>query len=376
MTISVEVMSVTSGSVTPAVQHQLDDRISVFYDTETLAIILRCKSKKSGLVDTTVWGWWGKSSQAGDKEKTKLNELARRYGTTLVSVSQYAEPVDMVRALGGCLAIRQGTRAHWSSENTTMHLVRCHNDLIFIDELELDVKNMCSGFSYCFSLLGTQYVWHGCGSVRAERETALRYARALTSSVGEEVVELSEGNDEDEMFWTILGDGAFAKADYWRWRPTIDPAERDARAWRVDASASECLSPAHAFWQSADIDQHVYVVDCVWEYYVVIGQNARGKRRDIGLGISVAKDMSIAVSSARPYSPNVHVVILPSQLPLDLKLGFRGIDVEFINQGKAPDHINILSSDEALNHMSTTLWDRRHLQNPHMLPLGVDISHI
>lgn len=28
----------------------------------------------------------------------------------------------------------QGTRAHWSSENTTMHLVRSTNGVTFIDE--------------------------------------------------------------------------------------------------------------------------------------------------------------------------------------------------------------------------------------------------
>lgn len=38
------------------------------------------------------------------------------------------------------LTVGQGTRAHWSPENTTMHLVRSINGVTFIDELELVSK--------------------------------------------------------------------------------------------------------------------------------------------------------------------------------------------------------------------------------------------
>jgi hypothetical protein len=134
-----------------------------------------------------------------------------------------------------------------------MHLVRSFNGLIVIEERDLvsthnqpaccslksaqNVQNLCSGFSYCLSILDTLYVWHGRGSKETERAEALEYAQGLASNGGN-VIELSEGeNDDDEMFWMILGDEEYAKADHWRWRRTSPSAV--SRMWRVDASSSQ-----------------------------------------------------------------------------------------------------------------------------------------
>jgi hypothetical protein len=131
-----------------------------------------------------------------------------------------------------------------------MHLVRQFNGLIFIDEHDLvrgiftrrsvaydpvvlqNVKNLCSGFSYCISILQTLYVWYGRGSVLQERQAALAYAQTLAGRDAS-VIELTEGeNDDDEMFWMILGDDDYAKADYWQWRQSA--ADVHPRIWRVD----------------------------------------------------------------------------------------------------------------------------------------------
>jgi len=46
-------------------------------------------------------------------------------------------------------------------------------------------------------------------------------------------IELFEGgSDADEIFWMILGDDDFARADYWRWRPSC--SERDPLTWKID----------------------------------------------------------------------------------------------------------------------------------------------
>jgi hypothetical protein len=73
------------------------------------------------------------------------------------------------------------------------------------------------------------------------------------------------------------------------------------------------------------------------------------------------------VASARPYAPTVHTIILPSQLPRDLRLNFRDLDELSIvsmmsvallsiyglsqNNSNIPDHMNILSSTDALDHV-------------------------
>lgn len=83
--ISVEVMSIvgTNASV-------VSDS-SIFYDTEVLAVVHRFKTKSSGLVGTKVWSWSGKHSKPGEKEERKLQELARRYNTTLVTIFLYSQ---------------------------------------------------------------------------------------------------------------------------------------------------------------------------------------------------------------------------------------------------------------------------------------------
>jgi len=66
---------------------QISSPFNIFYDSELLAIVHRAKSKASGLVTTNVWGWHGKNRSASENEKRKLEELAKRYGTSLVQSS-------------------------------------------------------------------------------------------------------------------------------------------------------------------------------------------------------------------------------------------------------------------------------------------------
>jgi hypothetical protein len=79
-TVSVDVLSIV-GSTSSAII----SGTSIFYETEVLAIIQRAKVKSRGLVDTKVWGWIGKDAQFGPKEEKTLGDLAKRYGTQLVS---------------------------------------------------------------------------------------------------------------------------------------------------------------------------------------------------------------------------------------------------------------------------------------------------
>lgn len=93
---------------------------------------------------------------------------------------------------------------------------------------------MCSAFSYCFSLLGSIYVWHGCGSTSREREASIEYAHMLSPDPVTPIELFEGGNDADEIFWMVLGEEEFAKADYWRWRHSW--SDYDPRIWKVDTS--------------------------------------------------------------------------------------------------------------------------------------------
>jgi len=80
-TISVEVLSINDGNVIPVLRDT-----DIFYDTEALAIVHRAKSRENGLVSTKVWCWRGKKCQFGERGEKKAGELARRYGSELVSI--------------------------------------------------------------------------------------------------------------------------------------------------------------------------------------------------------------------------------------------------------------------------------------------------
>ncbi|KAG5648543.1 hypothetical protein DXG03_003154 [Asterophora parasitica] len=288
-TISVEVMAITGTTASNVTKD-----LAIFYDTEILAIIHRSKSKLSGLVSTAVWGWEGKRATLGEREQRKLQELAQRYGTTTNVVHQHLEPSLLVHVLGGVLAIRQGTRAHWSSDNTAMHLVRSLGGVIVVDEKDLNVTNLCSAYSYCVSILDSVYVWYGHGSTPTERKAALEYGQNLKTSMPP--IELTEDESaNDEMFWMILGNEDYANADYWKWRRSSSIA--DPRIWRVRADlGKDSVTSVDFFSHETDIHDSVYIIDCIWEFYVVVGSDARAHRKDIELALRVS---SVSVSYAR-----------------------------------------------------------------------------
>ncbi|KAF9529441.1 hypothetical protein CPB83DRAFT_765018 [Crepidotus variabilis] len=369
-TISVDVLSIVANA---AVTISKDS--DIFFENEILAVVHRVKSKSSGLATTSVWCWMGRETQLGDKEEKKLSELAKRYGTTPKFIHQLSEPSELVQILGGRLAIRQGSRNHWTSENTTMHLVRSLNDVILVDEHDLSIRNLCSAFSYCFTILGSIYIWHGCGSTPKERQAALSYAQTLSPDPVSPT-ELVEGeNDDDELFWMMLGDEDFARADYWRWRRAS--AEVDPSIWRIDCrNPSKLSSPVEFLSTERNLQASVYIINCVWEFFVLVGKEARGERQAILTALQIAKRMSEEVASGRPFKPTVHVLIVPSQLPVDLRLGIRDMDEAWLNNGEIPHHLNLISCVNAEEHLKKFVWERSSLADLTLLPLGISADHI
>lgn len=104
------------------------------------------------------------------------------------------------------------------------------------------------------------------------------------------------------------------------------------------------------------VQESVYVICCVWELFVLVGKNARGHRKTIRWAVELSKvthtppllflvqtnkfiffqKLSSETASERPYAPTVHVLILPSQLPIDLRLGIRDLDEAWVVRDTFP----------------------------------------
>lgn len=120
----------------------------------------------------------------------------------------------------------------------------------------------------------------------------------------------------------------------------------------------------------------------------MVGREARGDRSSIKLALIIAKvrlpsprisciltrlqRFAQISASSRPFTPTVHVLVLPSRLPLDLRLNLRELDDAELasnhmfscspsseaidqNNNEIPDHMNLLSFDQAENHVRILL---------------------
>ena len=95
---------------------------------------------------------------------------------------------------------------------------------------------------------------------------------------------LEEGS-EDELFWLMLGEGGYASADYWRFRPhsmVVTP-----RLWSVQSQGG--LAAIQPFCADDLKPDGVYLFDGVFELFVIVGVMARGKRSQIRLAVAAAE---------------------------------------------------------------------------------------
>ncbi|KLO19554.1 hypothetical protein SCHPADRAFT_935342 [Schizopora paradoxa] len=367
-TISVEVLSISGNSAS-----SLTTDAHIFYDAETLAIIHRAKSKSSGLVVTKVWNWRGRKYERDEGSERKLQELGKRFNTEIEFCDQYKEPQELLHILGGTLAIRQGSRSLWSAENTTMHIVRAAPGATFIEEVDLSVSNLCSGFSFCISVLDSLWVWHGRGASQPERSAALAYAKSLNSGTEKKIEEVNEG-EEDEMFWMFLGEDDYANADYWKWKAQ-SPLESyllGLRVWKIIGLDGQFeVKEIRPLLSSEDVFSTISIVYLAFEVFVLVGASLRGHRKGLRLALEVAKQISMLAAKSKPFQPPVHVLIFPSRIPLELCAAMRGLDEQVVNEGKVPDHMNLISSEDALSHICRNEWKEGDLEDGTMLPLGV-----
>jgi len=214
------------------------------------------------------------------------------------------------------------------------------------------------------------YVWNGRGARPGEKKAAFDYAASLCGDAGSVIV-LDEGvNDEDEMFWAVLGDGdrEYAKASHWASRASVDAD--DPQIWKISASPGQWFTYIPPT-SNPPLEDGVFVLYTTFEVFVLVGAEARGKRGDIRLALATAQTLVSAVGPSRPFVPPIHVLVFPSQVPQDLRLAVRGFDFDLPDGVEAVEHMNILPASRALDHLNTSLWYKAALYDKTLLPLGL-----
>lgn len=214
-------------------------------------------------------------------------------------------------------------------------------------------------------MLGTLYVWHGKGSLKAERAAALTHAQQIKGET--QLVEVRQGK-EDETFWMMLGED-FSTADYWQFRN--ERLQCDPRFFEIASKEGITINHKARFSGLELRDDVILLVDCVFEIFIIIGSQARGDRRTIRSALAVAKAFSNLASSQHPFTPPIHFIILPSQLPAELRMALRFIPIDIETSAQ---HMNILSLNEAINQLGTPSWARIQLSDKSFLPLGISPS--
>ncbi|CUA66742.1 Nascent polypeptide-associated complex subunit alpha, muscle-specific form [Rhizoctonia solani] len=366
--ISTDVFSLSNDRATVVTSHPC-----LVYDSELVAVVQRVRNETNGLVLSKVWGWCGRKAQPGGQEEGKLVELAKQYGTIVIPAFQGDESQELVDAVGGHWITRQGSRAHWTPENTTMHCTRRLGDACFTDEVDFHVSNLCSAYSYCVTALDAVYIWHGRGTTQLEREAAAAYGRLITGPE-KEIEEFDEGK-EDPMFFMLLGDHAWANADYWKYRAPLGKVAYRPRMFLIDARNKKQPVSCHIPSVNKIAPDTIFVLDGMLEMIVMVGPEARGRRTDILLAVHIAISVATSVEAKRPFVPPVHLVVLPSKLPLEVKAGFfRFVSEELVNPTGVPSHMHLLTLSEASEQLSALTLPRSKLQDPSFLPLGIHPS--
>ena len=157
--------------------------------------------------------WVGKDCKLGEKEGMEFVRLMGDQNADTQIIHQGHESPLFMRALGGVIITRSGTRRPLNSTEDALFCVRQCLGGISIDQVEMRKADFCSGFSYVVKKDGDVYVWHGNGSLSEEIAAARRFAGEISSQVRETMEGDPMGCAE---LWKCFEDQEYASRDFWR----------------------------------------------------------------------------------------------------------------------------------------------------------------
>lgn len=405
-TLSVETLLIRSdGSIStiPA------EEAHVLYDGEVQAIIHRFKSPPSAeTVQTKLFARFGARSILGkkaaghanalgsttSKEGQKLADLAIRFNTKPIDSRQGRESSALAALFPKqILETRQGfSRSAWDKDDSMLWRVSCPEPSVattYIDQVDLSATSLCSASTFVLSAIGKVYLWHGVGSVESERQAARDFACSGLAARSSSMVEMDEDHETD-MWWSFLGGNdtdvstaprtdCYAKAWHHRRRRLHAAAATSLlrpRLFLVTRKGAALEEVTNSEGESCFTSSDIPVAGvCVIlaprsEVYVLVGPDARTKRKEIGFALDTA--LGLAAHEKVPG----HVVVYPSITPKDLagRLRYWSAYAEGLQRGSC--RLNVVGLAQAQRELAYFASreagiDARLIADKDSLPVGL-----
>ncbi|CBQ67878.1 related to glycinamide ribonucleotide transformylase [Sporisorium reilianum SRZ2] len=426
-TVSVEVLAIDADGFVESLELSGDQtfqrgeqlrREQILYDDETLAIVAKLKSE-SGVTQTKLWVRTGHSSalhpfelgpySTSCAEGRKLAELAQRYSAQPEVIPAGCESHELIAALSGTWAVsRQGSRKRFDGAAAALYRVRRavasasgQEQRFAIQQVESRTSDLCSADSFVSCALSTIRVWHGRGSPASVRAAAVRFAQALAKSASTgartalDIVEVEEGA-EDSSFWKVF-DKTEAYASAWSHRhhelalsddSSLLDVEVQGRELRLVLLSEKGYYGAHDLLLPTRSSKISILTLRDRELYVIVGQDARSDRLKLACAIAAAEELArqlqdtlrASVSSLATVVPRpaVHVVVLPSKLPCEVRAASHVWSDQVVDylQADAASRMNVHSSTSALQQLAQRSWPRWALLDADHLPVGVGADDV
>ena len=157
--------------------------------------------------------WVGKDCTLPEREGMEFVRLMGDQTADTHVIYQGRETPLFIRALGGVIVTRNGSRRPLDSTEDGLFCVRQCLGGISIDQVEFRKREFCSGFSYVAKRGRDVFVWHGNGSLSEEIAAARRFAAEISSQPKEMMEADPVGCSE---LWKCFDDHEYASGEFWR----------------------------------------------------------------------------------------------------------------------------------------------------------------
>lgn len=383
-TVALEALLIQSDGATIVLPEQ---EAHVLHEGEVQAVLQSYKGQAG--VETILYLRSGAEASASSNRSCQraVEDLAAKRQAKVVNAGQGREPAELAALFpNGVLETRLGSsRRNWSSRDSTLWRVSCPAlDATFVDQVELSRSSLCSASSYVLSLTGDTVVWHGHGSLDCERSAAERHAQHMS---GRPARIMEEGQEDSLWKGVVRGSEAHAQAWHHRrrrlWTSALgDPSMLQPRLLTVNGGHDLEHHSGESF-TSSDIrtDGVSIILLPEAEVYVLVGPDARSKRRGLACALQAADELagSSSASSSRHRLP-VHVVVYPSLTPKDLSGSLRYWSRYEADLRRRSKRLNVVSLERAKKELLEVTMsdevDARLVEDRQHLPVGLGEEHL